>query len=116
MIRPRERGALLLEVLAALTIFGASALTTLSLLTQLSESEHRAQAVERRLTDQDRLLTAYSLLEREDLDRRLGTRAVGPYVVEVQRPAPTLYRVTIGDSGGVDLATLLHRPEPVHVR
>lgn len=111
-----ERGALLLEVLAALTIFGASALTTASLLNQLSESERRAQEVERRLADQDRLLTAYSLLEREDLDRRLGARVVGPYVVEVQRPAPSLYRITIGDSAGVDLATLVHRPEPANVR
>ncbi len=107
-----ERGALLLEVLAALTIFGASALATLGLLNQLSQTERGAQEVERRLADEDRLLTAYSLLEREDLDRRLGARPVGPYLVEVQRPAPALYRITIGDSTGVDLATMVHRPEP----
>lgn len=109
-MRP-ERGAILLEVLAALTIFGLSALATLELFNQLGESERRAQAAERRLVDADRLLTAYTLLARDDLDRRLGPRTVGPYVVEVQRPAPSLYRITIGDTAALDLATLVHRPE-----
>lgn len=106
-----RRGVLLLEVLAALTIFALAAAGALSLLAQVSESEQRLQAEERRLTDQDRLMSAYSLLSRRDLDLRLGARTVGPYVVEVQRPEQTVYRVTIGDSTGVDLATLLYRPD-----
>ncbi len=105
------RGALLLETLVALTVFAFAAAGTLSMLAQLSESERRAQAAERRLTDQDRLMSAYALLTRTDLDRRLGPRTVGPYLVEVQRPTTELYRVTIGDSAGTDLATLLYRPE-----
>lgn len=105
-----RRGALLLEVLAALTIFGSAAVATLSLLSQLGESERRARAEELRLADADRLLTAYSLLARADLDLRLGARTVGAWVVEVQRPTPALYRITVGDSSGVDLATLVHRP------
>jgi len=107
----RTRGAVLLEVLAALTIFSLSAAGTLSLLTQVSETERRLQFQERRLADQERLMAAYSLLSRIDLDRRLGSRAVGNYLVEVQRPEQTLYRVTIGDSSGIDLATLLYRPD-----
>ncbi len=107
-----ERGAVLLEVMAALTIFALAAASALSFLSQLADSTTRAQTTERRLADEDRLLTAYSLLSRTDLDRRLGSRAIGPYVVEVQRPRVDLYRVTIGDSVAADLATLLYRPEP----
>jgi type II secretory pathway component PulJ len=105
------RGAVLLEVIAALTIFAFAAVGAISLLSQLSESQHRAYANERTVADEDRLLTAYSLLARQDLDLRLGRRTVGPYLVEIERPEPVLYRVTIGDSSGVDLATLLYRPE-----
>jgi hypothetical protein len=106
-----RRGVILLEVLAALTIFACAAVATMGLLAQLAESQQRAEANERMVTDEDRLLAAYSLLARADLDLRLGRRIVGPYVLEVQRPEPALYRVTIGDSTGTDLATLLYRPE-----
>ena len=105
------RGAALLEVLAALTIFAFAAVYAIGLLGQLSDSEHRAHADERRVADQNRLLTAYALLLRTELDQRLGRREVGPYLVEVQRPEPALYRVSIGDSTGADLVTLLYRPE-----
>ena len=107
-----RRGVVLLEVLAALTIFAFSAASAIALLSQLSDTEQHAHANERTVADQDRLMAGYSLLAREDLDRRLGARMVGGYVVEVQRPASTLYRVTVGDSTGVELATLLYRPEP----
>jgi len=107
-----ERGAVLLEVVAALTIFALAAVSALSFLGQLSDTSARAQATERRVADEDRLLTAYSLLTRTDLDRRLGRHAVGPYVVEVQRPRADLYRVVVGDSAAADLVTLLYRPEP----
>jgi type II secretory pathway pseudopilin PulG len=100
----------LLEVLAALTIFVFAAVYALTLLGQLSDSEHRAHSDERRVADQNRLLTAYALLLRAELDQRLGHREVGPYLVEVQRPEAALYRVSIGDSTGPDLVTLLFRP------
>jgi type II secretory pathway component PulJ len=109
-----RHGAVLLEVLAALTIFAFSAMSALGLLNQLAVSETRAHTVERTVADQERLLAAYGLLTRDDLDRRLGARAMGAYVVAVQRPTRVLYRVTIGDSTGVELATLLYRPEPRH--
>ncbi len=106
------RGAVLLEVLAALTIMAFAGVSTLTLLSQLAASEERAEATALRLTDEDRLLTAYTLLRREELDRLLGTRAVGRYLVEVQRPRPDLYRIAIGDSTAADLMTLVYRREP----
>ncbi|PYP25412.1 MAG: hypothetical protein DMD55_12570, partial [Gemmatimonadetes bacterium] len=70
------------------------------------------RARERELVDEERLITAYALLKRTDLDRRLGTRAAGPYLVTVQRPEPTLYRVAIARSEmaqAEDLVTVLYR-------
>lgn len=108
-----ERGVALLEVLVALAIFAAVAVTVVGLLAEATEHERRAEAAERRLVDEERLMTAYALLTRADLDRRLGARRLGPYVVEVQRPHPVLYRVTIAADtiGAPDLATLIYRPE-----
>lgn len=103
---------MLLEVVAALTIFAFAAAGALALLSQLADTEKRSQASERMLADEQRLLTAYSLLLREDLDQRLGQRTVGLYLVEVQRPEQALYRIAIGDSTGPDLVTLLYRPGP----
>lgn len=106
------RGVALLEVLIALTIFSIAGLTAIEQLDQLAQTETQSETRERRLADADRLMTAISLLTREDLDRRLGRREVGPWLVEVQRPRLTLYRVEIGDGGTPDLTTLLYRPEP----
>jgi len=107
-----ERGAVLLEVLAALTIFAFAAVSAIELLGQLSDSEQRAHRGETTLADESWLMTAYALLDRRDLDLRLGSRRVGPYAVEVQRPEPSLYRVAIGDSVAPDLVTLIYRPVP----
>jgi type II secretory pathway pseudopilin PulG len=106
----------LLEVLAALTIFATAAVSVVGLLAQSTEHERRAESAEQRLADEERLLAAVALLTRDDLDRRLGRRAAGPYVVEIQRPVRTLYRVTValGDAPDApDLATLVYRPEPI---
>jgi type II secretory pathway component PulJ len=105
-----RRGAVLLEVIAAVSIFAFAATGSLSLISQLADTEHQARQREKTVVDQDRLLAAYSLLSRDDLDRRLGQRVVGPYQVEVQRPESLLYRIAIGDSSGPELMTLVYRP------
>jgi type II secretory pathway pseudopilin PulG len=109
-----EAGAVLLEVLASLTIFAFAAVSAVGLLGQLSDTERRGQMNETDVADQNRLLTAYSLLTRADLDLRLGQRLAGHYVIEVQRPEPAIYRVSIGDSTGAELVTLLYRPTEHH--
>ncbi len=109
-----DRGVVLLEILAAVLILTVAALS----LTELAAGGIRAtaDAVERERVqqDEDRLLAAYSLLTREDLDLRLGDRELGAYVVQVQRPEPTLYRLMIAQrrSAAVeDLVTVVYRPE-----
>ena len=67
---------------------------------------------ERALWDEERLLTAHTLLSTADLDRRLGMRDVGLYLVTVQRPERALYRIAVSRAGmpGVeDLVTVVHR-------
>lgn len=111
-----ERGVALLEVLAALVILSIAALGLVELVGAGTRAVAVARSRERELADEERLLAAYTLLERGDLDRRLGRREVGPYVVEIQRPERTLYRVAIwhAESRDVeDLVTVVYRPEVV---
>lgn len=107
-------GAVLLEVLAALSILGIAGLALTTVLSEAVDVARRAAATERSLEEADRLLTATSLLTREDLMRRVGRRQIGEFVVEVQRPEPGLYRVAVEDTGrvvGAGLVTVLYRPE-----
>lgn len=110
-----ERGVVLLEILAAVLILTVAGLSLVALTATSARATAAAASRERIQRDEDRLLAAYSLLTRQDLDLRLGEREVGPYVVEVERPEPTLYRVAIAEvrSPAVqDLVTVLDRPEP----
>lgn len=99
-----ERGAVLLEVLAAVTILGAAGLALVHVATGGVRATAEAKIREQEQADADRLLTAYTLLTRTELDRRLGDRHVGPYVVNVQRPEREVYRISIAD-----LVTVVHR-------
>jgi len=114
-MRHAERGVALLEILAAVTILTVAGLS----LVEVASAGLRAVAIaaerERTQRDEDRLLAAYSLLARGDLDLRLGDRAAGPYIVRIARPEPTLYRVAISrqqSPAAEDLVTVLFRPEP----
>ncbi len=108
----RERGVALIEVLAAVAILGVAGLA----LVELVAGGTRALAVTRRreqeLADAERLLTAWSLLKREELDQRIGDHVVGPYVVRIQRPERGLYRLAVERSvapGVEELVTVVYR-------
>ncbi|MGH7612407.1 MAG: type IV pilus modification PilV family protein [Gemmatimonadales bacterium] len=112
---PRERGVALLEVLAAVLIFGVAGLGFVELVAGGTRAVAAARARERELADEERLLAALTLLAREDLDRRIGIRVIGPYAIEVERPEQTLYRLSIrrqGTRGVEDLVTVVYRQEP----
>lgn len=109
----RRPGAALLEALVALTILGVAGLSA------LASARQAAQAVEaaRRADDETRAASAFldavALWPRADLDRHLGVRAEGRWHLRVDRPAPTVYTVTLTDTldARVLLATALYRPE-----
>ena len=116
-MRLHERGVVLLEVLVAIVILSVAGLSLLELVRGGTQAVTAARLRERELADEERLLTAFTLLAREDLDRRIGERTVGPYVVGVQRPERTLYRIGLArrESPDVeDLVTVIYRAEPPH--
>lgn len=113
----RERGVALLEVLVAVLILTVAGLSLAELVGAGTRAIGTARQREGELADEERLLTAYTLLTRSDLDRRLGDRTVGPYVTDVQRPEATLYRIALRRSNAPDLedlVTVVYRPEPAH--
>lgn len=113
-MRTRERGVALLEVMVAVAILAAAGLALVALASEATRAATSDRTREWELADEERLLTAYTLLTRTDLDRRLGARTIGPYVVTVQRPERTLYRIAIGQSEAPqleDLVTVVYRGE-----
>lgn len=116
-MRTSERGIVLLEVLLAVLILSVAAISLLELVRGGTQAVTAARLRETELADEERLIGAYTLLARDDLDRRLGKRKVGPYVVQVQRPERTLYRIALArhESPDVeDLVTVVYRPVSHH--
>jgi len=114
-MRPAERGVVLLEILAAVLILTVAGLSLVALTAAAARATAAAQDRERTQVDEDRLLAAYSLLGRGDLDVRLGSRVVGPYLVQVERPERALYRIAVAEQRAPtveDLVTVVYRPEP----
>ena len=110
-----EAGAVLLEVLVALSVLGIVASAAAWRTGEWLHSVSRVHAREAELRAGNRLFSAVSLWPREDLDRHLGSTAQGAWSLRVERPAETLYQVTLRDtaSGAVLLRTTLYRePEP----
>jgi len=111
----RSRGVALFEVLVALMILTTAGSAIVGLLGGALAGERNLRQRERTLAAADRVLVAMTLLTREDLDRRLGRRAVGEFVVEVEHPEPTLYRVAVSEAQAPEvetLVTVICRPGP----
>ncbi len=101
MIR-NERGVVLLEVIIALTILSVSGLSMTALVSAGFDVQRQVEARELELRSADRVLAAYALLTRDELDLRLGQRKVGEFRVTVQRPDPALYRVGVASDDAPD--------------
>ena len=106
-------GAALLEVIVALTILSVAGLATLSASRQAADVVQRAQRADEETRAASAFLDAVSLWPRADLDRHLGVRGEGRWHLRVDRPSPTLYRVTLTDTtdARVLLTTSLYRAE-----
>lgn len=109
-----ERAAVLLEVVVALTLLVVSGLSVVSLLSAAMRSEKELAGREAMMAEADHVLAALALLDRTDLDRRLGRHPAGGFVAEVRRPEPSLYRIALRstDTAAVELlVTVVHRPD-----
>jgi type II secretory pathway pseudopilin PulG len=109
-----ERGVALLEVLIAIVILATSGLALIELVSAGMGAERDARAREATLATEERLLAAVTLLRRSELDQRIGRRVIGEFLVDIQRPEPTLYRIALLQQRSPhveDLVTVVYRAE-----
>lgn len=115
----RERrgraGAALLEVVVALALLATAGVTLLASSIQSSSAMRHLVDGGRELRAANAFMESIALWSRADLDRHLGVRREGPFVLTVARPTPTLYAIALaeptpsGAAGRVLLETTLFR-------
>jgi len=114
-VTPRaDAGIALLEVLVAVVILSTAGTALVALVAAGLQSERDARVRERTMVAEERLIAAMTLLRRKDLDRRLGRHPVGEFLVHVERPERTLYRIALAEARAPeveDLVTVVYRPE-----
>ena len=109
-----NEGVALLEVLVALVILGTAGVSLVELVGSGLRGEREARLRETALATEERVLTAHTLLNRRELDQHIGRREVGEFIVDVQRPERTLYRIALlqlQSPAVEDLVTVVYRPE-----
>lgn len=110
-----ERGVALLEVLVALVILATSGLALAEMVGAGIRGERDSREREQTLATEERLLAALTLLNREELDQRLGRREIGEFIIDIQRPEPPLYRIAVLQQRSPyveDLVTVVYRRPP----
>lgn len=113
-MRRDSRGVALLEALVALAILSVAGVSLVGVVSAGLRAEEEARRRERTLAAEERVLAAMTLLNRTELDQRIGRRTVGEFFVGVQRPERTLYRIAIGETRSPqveDLVTVVFRRE-----
>lgn len=113
----KRAGVVLLEALVALVILTTAGAAAVTLVAEAARDVQRVRGAEAGMRDASEFLDAVSLWSRDDLDRHLGDRHQGAWLMRVDRPAPTLYVITLTDTTTrIELLrTSLYRPEPAHV-
>jgi type II secretory pathway pseudopilin PulG len=108
-----DSGAVLLEVVVAMALLAVAAIAAIAMAAEAGGAVSRARAAEARMREASHFMETVALWSRDDLDRRLGRRAQGPFVLALQRPAPELYLAALADTatGRVLLSTSLFRPD-----
>lgn len=103
---------MLLEALVALVILASAGAAVAALAVESGHVVRRTRETESELRRADGFFAIVALWPREDLDRHLGEHEQGPWRLRVDRPAPTLYSITLTDSLGRRplLHTVLYRP------
>jgi|GEM_PF-683495 type II secretory pathway pseudopilin PulG len=107
-------GAVLLEVIVAMTIFAIAGTATLVRAAQARHALVLSMASEDRLNAASAFLDHVVLWPREDLDRHLGTHPQGQWWLDVEHPAADLYTIAVVDSGSHQklLDTIVYRNAP----
>ncbi|HEY2025517.1 MAG TPA: hypothetical protein VGG78_00825 [Gemmatimonadaceae bacterium] len=88
-------GAALLEALVALTILAWVALAAAHLVADAGHAAFRTRTTARELARANAFMNAVALWPRDDLDRHLGSRDEGSWMLQIDRVTPDLYDVTL---------------------
>lgn len=87
----RSAGSVLLEVLVAITVLALAGSSAVAVAVESLRTAQIAREHEERIRTASAFLHGVALWPRGDLDRRLGGREQGPWILHIERPAPTLY-------------------------
>ena len=106
-------GVVLLEALVALLILTTAGAAAVTMVAEGARDIQRVRSAESGMRAASAFFDAVSLWSRDDLDRHLGNRPQGDWIMRVDRPDPELYVVSLTDSATkVELLrTSLFRPE-----
>ena len=107
-----DRGVVLLEVMVALVILATAGIALVETVGAGLRAERDARECENTLAAEERLLAALTLLNRREFDQRIGRREIGEFVVDIQRPEGTLYRIALLQKQSLqveDLVTVVYR-------
>ena len=116
--RIARRGSLLLEVIAALTLLAIAGLSLLELALQSIRTVGAAHDRAKDMLLANRFLESVALWTTADLNRHLGRRQEGPFIMNVERLSPTVYHITLAfpdRAGGTEhalMSTSLYRESP----
>lgn len=107
---------MLLEALLALVILATAGAATVTMVAEAAHDVQRIQDAEKNLRAASSFLDVVSLWSRDDLDRHLGNRMQGVWLMRVDRVTPTLYVASLADTATKAelLRTSLYRPEALH--
>jgi type II secretory pathway pseudopilin PulG len=102
---------MLIEVMAAIAILSIAGAALLATTSEAIQRLDRARQSEAELGSAERLLGMVTLWPRDDLDRRLGVRRQGQWLLEIERESSSLYVVTVRDtvSRAALISTAMHR-------
>ena len=108
--------------MVALTILTVAGVSAIAMASQGTAAVTRAREAEVETRRASNFLDAVALWPRDDLDRHLGDRREGAWILTVDRPYPTLYTIRIRTAPDSVhgrplsrelLSTVLYRPDPI---
>lgn len=91
----QSAGSALLEVIAALAILAVGGLAASTLIATAAHSLTERNNIEAELREANRFMNAVVLWPREDMDRRLGIRRQGEWLLLIRKSGGTLYHIEV---------------------
>lgn len=111
MRRSNRHGAVLLEAMVALSVLAIAGVGFVQLMRSAARALELAHSRDRMVANASAFMDVVALWPASDLDRRLGARQQGPWLLHVERTRLTYHVVLIDSTSGRPvLETELYRP------